>query len=656
MRYFALAIIYTLLNSPAATMESAKDINRRLCYTRTEQLAHQQIENVSNRQTAKEAITNMLFDILKAYRISLQSLTLGLVGNQSLEDHLSKHISDEIKGIFLIGWTECEFAKKEKLAINTQLNPCEHFKTLENSKNADIVHELLLETLRRCLKEEDSKPFYPLLYHLLTSDVVLAETKRDNTILLAFAKSSKFAKAIEPKYEDLEYPFVAVLKSTKYEPENFTLITAYYNIKSAESGKESKLRGTTNSLIGSKMIDIRKWTPLFGIGDLSTLNFCLAFLPREILIGKYKKITEHLFSKLSYPIINNDGLVKPIRIIKTLASCSDDRLATDALSILSEIAISKTITGNDAISKDIQEAANDAIDSIASLFISCTYQCLQFNQNEITESIKDTHKQLSFTAEERLRNLSIQHLCRIDSRITNIYHVVYISMLFLDHLQDIENNTNKTTLKTYMCKHLLELLDHIYNEETKDDDARRCISVFKQFINGTHDTCINMTDAQTRTTVDFRYAKYNDEPFSYKILGYSLAKCVELNKTIAEAYIAKMLKEENIEKYKETISNLRKEIGLNLPFLSMEYSTCAQAESDFLALEQPEKQADDTTQKLYKQKIEIDSQIEKYREKITQKEITEFKEGLKSKKEPTKPKTRKTTNVPKKPNTKKSKK
>lgn len=641
MRYFVLVVIYTLFNSPAITMESTGNISRSRCCTITKQLAYQRVKEVSGNQTTKEAITSMLFDILKIYETNLQSLTLGLVGGQSLEEHLSKHISDETNALFSVEWTECEFGKKTKLAVNTQLNPSEHFKTLKNPENSDITHKLLLETLNICLKDEDSKPFYPLLYHLLTSDVVFAKTTRDNTVLLAFAKGSKFSKALQPKYEDLEYPFLAVLKDNRNEPGNFTFVTAYYNIKSVEFEKELKLHGMPNPLDGSPKIDIREWTPLFGIGDLSALHFCLAFLPREILTGKYGEIIEYLFSKLEQPIISYNGLVKPIRIIKALASCRDDKSTANALLIISSIAQSKSITGEDEISNSIQEAANDSIDSIALLFISSVCQCLQFDSNGVIRSIKDTHTQLDFSPEEKLRALSIQNICRLDSRITDIYHIVYISMLFLNCSKNIEDLASKTTLKTCMRKRLLELLDHIYKKEMIDDDVVNCISVFKQFINGKHDRCIKMVDNETRTIVEFSYVKYEDIPFSYKILGYSLAKCVELNKTIAETYIEKMLKTEetiDMEKYEGVMSNIKKEIGLNLPFLSIEYSTCAQAESEFLELERLKKQADKFVKELYKQKKEIDSQIEEYREKVTQDEITAFKEGIKSKKTPTKSK------------------
>ena len=260
------------------------------------------------------ATARSLCNIMQTYNSDVRSVTLGLVGCESLETHLSKHIEDKENDNYLlkIKWEECDCSeqKKKKYTINTQLNINEHFECVKASCKAScdesIINQLLIESLDRCLQCEESKPLYPLVYHLLTSDILFVKKPSQqkkpsqHTILLAFAKKSKFFKRNNPSYDDLEYPFLVVLKDNDHMPGDFALITAYYNINCDEFYEVVESHGMADMPDRSKPINILEWTALFGIGDLFALEFYLTFLPQKYLAGKYSEIVGYLFSKFTF--------------------------------------------------------------------------------------------------------------------------------------------------------------------------------------------------------------------------------------------------------------------------------------------------------------------------------------------------------------------
>ena len=138
----------------------------------------------------------------------------------------------------------------------------------------------------------------------------------------------------------------------------------------------------------SKQIDILKWTALFGIGDLFALEFYLTFLPKDYLDNKYSEIVGYLFSKFNEHIISEGGLVRPIRMIKTLMPYAQNiDLCQNALFSFATRLESGKLTEDD-IGREVRSVAEASIDTIALLFISYAYRCTPFNNDEITLSIK----------------------------------------------------------------------------------------------------------------------------------------------------------------------------------------------------------------------------------------------------------------------------
>lgn len=595
--------------------------------------------------SVQSAIARSLCSIMQTCDSNAQSVTLGLVGCESLETHLSKHICDEKQDNYLLGikWKECTFSasKKQKYTINTQININKHFECVKASCDKSIINQLLIESLSRCLRCEESKPLYPLVYHLLTSDILFVKNPFPHTTLLAFAKKSKFFKRNNPSYADLKYPFLVVLKDSDHMPGAFTLITAYYNINCVEFSEVVKSHGMADILDSSKQIDILEWAALFGIGDLFALEFYLTFLPQDYLVKKYNDIVGYLFSKFNKPIISEDGLVKPIRTIKSLMPYAENPDSyQNALLSFARILDSGEVTEDD-IGREVLSVAEASIDTIALLFISYAYRCTPFNNDKITLSIKETHSQLGITGEQRLAILPLQTLCRLDSRISSVYHTINIAIEYLKYFQLKDYSTRNIDLfKKRLYQRLMQELDNKYPSEMKDDDIIECVATCKQFINTKHEPNI-ITDQATNARKQFIYTKYTDELFSYKCFGYSFAKCLELNKVIAQACIEKMLNitdlTQNIAIIK-SIQSLISHVGVTLQFISQEYNSCIQAQCDVEKLKASGQTIPHYLGTWALKRDQIDSQVNKYRNEITSEELNAFKEGLKCRKEPTKPK------------------